>query len=301
MKIRRIFALLLLVILLLTGCANVANSWDSMWTISSKISNTIDDGQIHELTESMINAIRSEDYDTAYSLVAPIHNGQDLIPIFQELHTLLKDLDVYTLMASNINKTSSLGSDVSQTTLRYMLSGGKEELGEVKLYVDVGHSSEYPQALTNFHISVHEEVTQTGSVTTMKGASVGQWIMLIIGLLEIGFILWMFVDCCTHKVKKKWLWLLLIALGALIISVNTNNGFRLNFNVGLFLNAYTVAIAYSNGAYLLRVMIPVGAIIYLTQRKALFAKAVAEPPTQPAFAEPAEPQLPTEESPETEE
>ena len=100
--------------------------------------------------------------------------------------------------------------------------------------------------------------------------------------------------------KKKWLWLLLIALGYMIFSlIVTQEQFRVGMNVGAILN-YTSLIRYSTGGFTLRLMIPVGAIVYLICRKTLFAKyalfqqqkAAAQQPVQP------EPISQTEEIPE---
>ena len=72
------------------------------------------------------------------------------------------------------------------------------------------------------------------------------------------------------------LWLLLIALGYVILSViATPEQFRINFNVGAFLS-YTSLICYSTGGATCQVVIPVGAIVYLSMRKKLFAGYEAE-------------------------
>lgn len=285
MKARRILVcLLLLAMLLLSGCSNTVNDWDTMWDLALQLDAAVGDPQIRQLTEAMIDAIRDDDVNTAYNLLVPGIDRAQFDSIYLQLKQLFKDMDVYTLVASQVNKNINMGSEGTITRICYMLSGGKNVAGEIRVFVNVAQSSEYPQQLYGFYINDYEEVTQTGTFTTMKGASAGQWVMLIIGLLETGFIVWMFVDCCVHKVRKKWLWLLLIALGVFVISASVDNGVRLNFNTGLYFNVYTAAIAYSNGTHLLRFMVPVGAIIYRIKRKALLAKAVEvqQEPTEPA-------------------
>lgn len=298
MKARRILVLLVLAALLLVGCSNTVNDWDTMWNLAQRLDISVDDPQIRQLTESMLNAIKDDDADAAYNLFVPGIDRTQFDTVYLQFRQLLKDMGDYTLVASNIYKNTNAISDVTITKISYMLSGDESSAEEIRAYVDVAQSSEYPQRLYSFHINGYEEVTQTGTFTTMKGAAIGQWVMMIIGLLETAFMVWMFVDCCAHKVRKKWFWLLLIALGVFVISASVDSGFHLNFNVGLYLNVYTAAIAYSNGAYLLRIMVPVGAIVYLIRRKALFAKAVQ---VQPEQAAPVEVQLPAEETKETEE
>lgn len=297
MKARRILVLLVLAALLLAGCSNAVNDWDTMWDLALQLDAAVDDPQIRQLTEAMIDAIREDDVNAAYNLLVPGLDRDQFDSIYLQLKQLFKDMDVYMLVASQINKNTNMGSGGTITSIRYMLSGGKNAAGEIRVFVDVAQSSEYPQQLYGFYINEYEEVTQTGTFTTMKGANAGQWVMLFVGLLETGFMVWMFVDCCTHKVRKKWLWLLLIALGVFVISASVDNGVRLNFNVGLYFNVYTAAIAYSNGAYLLRIMVPVGAIVYQIKRKALFAKAVEVQPEQAELAAQPEQVQPSDEEP----
>lgn len=280
MKLRRYFVLLILAALLLSGCGNTANDWDAMWDAALKIEETVDDPEIRQMTEEMLGAIIAGEPDTAYSLLLPGTDRAAFDNVFPQLREVLKGMDVYTLVASQTNTNKNLGTGVSVRSIRYLLSGGENTTGEIRLFVDVVQTSENPQALASFHINIYEQITYTGTFTTMKGASAGQWVMLIIGLLETGFIVWMFVDCCTHKVRKKWLWLLLIALGVFVINVSVDSGIRLNFNIGLYFNVYTAAIAYSSGAYLLRFMVPVGAVVYAARRKQLFEKKVEVLPEQ---------------------
>ena len=96
--------------------------------------------------------------------------------------------------------------------------------------------------------------------------------LVIVRFLEMAFAVCVFVDCCRHKMKKKWLWLLFIALGYLIFSViSTPEQFKIGVNAGVFLS-YTSLIRYSTGGFVFRFMIPIGAIVYLICRKSLFAK-----------------------------
>lgn len=299
MKLRRCFVLLVLAALLLSGCDNTANDWDTMWDTALKIEQTVDDPKIRELTESMINAIIADEPDTAFNLLFPGGDRAAFDSAFPQLREVLKNMDMYTLVASQTNTNKNLGTGVSVRSIRYLLSGGENTMGEIRLFVDVVQSSEDPDTLASFYINVYEQITYTGTFTTMKGADAGQWIVLILGLLEAGFMVWMFVDCCAHEVRKKWLWLLLIALGAFVINVSVDNGVRLNFNVGLYFNVYTAAIAYSNGACLLRIMVPVGAAVYAAKRKDLLA-AVVRTAEQPTPAQAQEEMLPPAEEPQQE-
>ena len=300
MKARRILVcVLLLAMLLLSGCGKAVNDWDTMWKQAQRIEKLTDDAEVRQLTEAMLDAILSDQPEVVYELIYPEVDKATFDEVYGQFRAILKDVQMYSLAAAQKN-TNLTGSETVKT-IRYMFSGGGNTLGEVKLFVDVVHSTVAPQKLVGFHLNSYEEVTQTGTFTTMKGASAGQWMMLVIALLETGFIIWMFVDCCTHKMKRKWLWLILIAVGVFVINLQMGNGFHVNFRMGLYTNIYTAAIAYSNGTYLIRIMVPAGAIVYAILRKNLHKKAtlptedlqqLAEEPEQQAVI----PQIPAEEA-----
>ena len=302
-RYKRIAAVFLVLLLLsLTACGRTVNDWDAMWDAAAKLGAQADPMEIHELTDEMIQVIRSNDPEQAFELLIPGGDWNAFLPAFQELHSMVADIEVYTMMMSNVHTQKNLGTDDMVTSVQYLLSGGKDTLGETRLIVNVVYSSQHPGRLASFYLAPYVEVTQTGTLTSMKGAGAAQWILLIVGLAEIGFMIWMFIDCCRHKLQKKWLWLLLTAMGIIAFTVSADNGgVRLNFNIGFFFNLYTSLALYSNGAMQLRLMIPVGAIAYAVIRKQLFADYEKAQLPQPAvFPEgqlPNVPEVPQPEAP----
>jgi len=297
--------LLVAVMLLSVGCA-AAEDWDSMWNSAVKMGEKMNDPQVQLLTEEMIDAIRENDPEAAKAVITAEVDPAAVEQVVSQLHPAFADMDVYMLQAANIQKNKNLGTDVTNTAIRYLLAGGKNTPGELRFYVDVTHSSQEPQCLKGFHVTEYQEIIYSGTLTTMADANGAQWAMLLIGALELAFVIWMFVDCCLHKMEKKWLWLLLTAMGIIAFTVSADNGgVRLNFNVGFFFNLYTSLALYSNGAMQLRLMIPVGAIAYAVIRKQLFADYEKTQLPQPAvFPEgqlPDVPEVPQPEAPQSEE
>ena len=79
----------------------------------------------------------------------------------------------------------------------------------------------------------------------------------------------MAVDCLRHKFKGRIGWLLVILLVSSLIRLSFSGGkLSLHFNFGVYLYS-TALLRESTGAVLLRLYVPVGAIVYWFRRKKL--------------------------------
>ena len=94
----------------------------------------------------------------------------------------------------------------------------------------------------------------------------------LISLLEVGFVIWALVDCSRHKISRKWLWVLAILLGNVMLLL-TLNGSKLNLNLQLGLHLNATAFKLRDGGFYLSLMVPAGSIAYLIHRKHLLASA----------------------------
>lgn len=286
---RRTLAWLLLTVLLLvtTGCG-AQDEWEAAQKAAGLLGDVVEDPQLRENTQKMLDALITDDFASAYSLVSEVASETEFRSVYAQLQPALADLGEYELVASYINKNVNNG--VSTTGVRYMLTAG-----EKRLFVEVTRVEGY-DGLTSFYINEYDPVITTGTLGSMQGADALQWIFLVVGLLELAFVVVVFVDCCRHKMKKKWLWLLIIALGYMILSIFVTQGqFQFAFNVGVYLN-YTSLIHYSTGEYTARIVVPLGAIIYLCLRKSLFAKYVQLQQQKEVAAQPDQIVIPAEET-----
>ena len=254
---------LVMLLLLLAGCG-AQDEWEAAEKAAGLLSDVTEDSQLRADTEKLLDAMLANDYAAAWDAVYEGVDAAEFRKMYIELQPHLIQIEDYELVVANINKTVSNG--VSTVSVRYMMTAG-----DLRLFVDATRVEGY-EGLVGFYLNEYVPVVATGTLGNMQDTNALQWIVLVIGMLEIVFAVWMFVDCCCHKLRRKWLWLLFIALGYLLINlIVTPEQFRVNFNVGVYLS-YTSLIRYSTGGFTLRVMIPVGAVVYLICRKTLFAK-----------------------------
>lgn len=256
--------LLVLLLLLMTGCG-VQDEWEVAKKAAALLSDVTEDPQLRENTEKMLDALIAEDFLGAYAVV--MYSGitdSDFRQVYEQIVPLLAEVEAYELIPSYIGKNITNG--VSTTSVRYMMTAGEQ-----RFFVETARAEGH-DGLVAFYIDTYIPVVTTGTLGNMQGANVLQWILLVIGMLGTAFVIWMFVDCCRHKLRRKWLWLLIIALGYLLISlIATPEQFRVSFNVGAYLS-YTSLVRYSTGGFTLRLVVPLGAVIYAALRKKLFAK-----------------------------
>lgn len=254
---------MLLMVLFLTGCGT-KDEWEAALNAAERLDGLAEDAQLRADTEKMLNALIADDYQAAWEAICQEIDETQFQKFYAELLPVVGSIDRYELVASNINTTVRNGE--TSVNVRYMMTAG-----DLRLFVDVARM-EGKTGLIAFYLTEYIPVITTGTLESMRGANGIQWILLIVGLLEIAGIICVFVDCCRHRMRKKWLWLLLIALGSLIFSViATPDQFRINFNIGAILN-YTCLRCYSTGGFTLQLVIPVGAIAYLCGRKKIFAE-----------------------------
>lgn len=237
-----------------------------------------ENAEVREMTEDMIDAIIANDRDTAYALMKNATTEAEFDVFFNGIHPYFKDVESYTL--TMIGVKINVVNGVTRYTAVYRMTAG-----EVQYDITVGTSSDM-EGLYGFHITSagSNDVRFTGTLTTMKGANAAQWVLLVVGLATYAFLIAVLVDCCRQKIKQKWLYILIIVLGsvAMLFTVQSSG---VNFNIN-FLNilSYTALMIYQNpaDAVQLRILLPVGAIVYLCLRKRLIAKA-QEVPVPPPY------------------
>lgn len=257
--------LLTLLLLFLVGCGQ-QDEWERAVKAAELLNDITEDSQLREDTEEMLDALITDDVTGAYGTMYAGVDYNEFLKVYEQLSLGLSNIEGYQLVASNINKSVTNGQ--ATVSVRYMMTAGKQ-----RFFVDVARADGY-DGLIAFYVNEYVPVTTTGTLGNMQDANVLQWIILMVGLLEVVFVVWVFVDCCRHKMRKKWLWLLIIALGYLVVQlIATPEQFRLGMRLGAFLS-YTSLVCYSTGGFTLRLMIPAGAVIYLILRKRLFANYV---------------------------
>lgn len=270
-----IVLLLSMIILSLSGCSQLLERFENE--------------EVRAYTEGMLDAIIDKDFDTAYSFVQDVYSEDEFAQQYNEMESLLCDVKSYelTLVGFNNNVNVTNGKKLATISASYTMTENDKEY-----VVFVSTSSNY-EKLSSFDVKLFEDTSlyTTGNINNMAQASLFQWIMILTNVVSLALMLFAVVDCSKHKINKKALWIIFIVLG--LISFRFSFGpemIKLNFYLGMITN-YSAFIKYGNGSFVLRLMIPLGAIVYLIVRKRLIKKA-STPPQQPQM--PDYPQYPQE-------
>ena len=237
-----------------------------------------DDPAIRAATEVFLDALVADDADAAYAAVYSGIDRTEFDTAFAQMYAFVDGVTEYALEPIHYSYSNSNGVATIQLTYRMTAEAGS--------YIVTAAKTEGYEGLMGVHIAPEEQTTlhHTGTLGNMAGASAVQWVVLILGMLVGVFVIWMAVDCCRRKIRLKWLWLLMIVLGAMVLTVTMNSGgINLRFNFGLYLQLSSL-IRYGDGSAELALVVPLGAIIYCAMRKRLLRAEQQVP--QPEMTEP---------------
>lgn len=259
MKMLKISAAIIIAIAVLLSCSGC-----------STVKQIMDDEEIRAYTESMIDALIADDFDAAYAVVDDICTKEEFSEPFTGMQEMLNEAEDYTLELTSIYKNSSFtnGETVSSTTASYEVVAGEQTF-----IVNVQTNSAY-ENLCAFNIAPFENTNYyyTGTINSMKDATAVQWIMLALNMPIIGIAIFALIDCCRRKIKNKALWIIFIILGFAAIGATLSaSSIKFNINIG-WITSYSALIRYGGGMTVFRLMLPVGAIVYLSMRNKLIKK-----------------------------
>lgn len=224
--------------------------------------------QIKEYSKTFIDALITNDPDSAYVVVKDAISREDFTPIFDNMRRHIGTNLEYTLTQTRLSEgNGSVTATLEMKTAEHT-------------YKVVASTTQGKEGLSGFQILILDP-DKTGTLTTMKGANALQWIVLIIAIAEIGFILWMLVDCILHRVQRKATWIIFILLGLIAVSYTWSDaGTSVDLTLGYLWNLSMLA-KYETGATVLRLMLPVGAVIYAIMRRNLILPPQDEQKPQP--------------------
>jgi len=241
----------------------------------SKLMAAMEDEKTRGYTDLVLDAIVAEDVDTAYAVFEQITTKDNFTPVFYEMKNMMKDVAEYELKLLSVyrNTNYSGGASVTEISSVYEMTSG-----ESRYIVDVKTRSDVLK-LSSFYVSPYEETNYyyTGTVDSMKDMNALQWIFLLSNLLVIGLSVFAIVDCATHKIKLKALWIVIIAIGFVSVGLTlSQQNVNFNFNLG-WITAYTAIVRYGGGMTVVRFMLPVGAVLYFCLRGVIKKKPAPEP------------------------
>lgn len=229
-------------------------------------------GELRGDVEQMLDALIEDDFAPFYARISGACSEEEAQNLFPQMRDYLNGAATYQLELYHMSARVDNGVQTREEI--YFV---KTDVGN--FYISIKTSSEV-EGLCGFQIATEEEAglspSSTGTVLSMAGASAIQWIVLIVALLQTAFLVFTVVDCARRKIRKKALWILLILLVSVSAMLTISSGkLNFNFNFGFFLS-HTALIIYSNGTKLLRLYLPIGAIIYWCCRKKLLQREDTE-------------------------
>ncbi len=249
--------------------------------LSSCSGEMFEDDEIRGYTVTMLDAIIADDYDTAYETISDACREQEFAAFYNQARAAFEGVKTYELTRIGYNSTVNVnnGEQIKRTDAEY-----KFKSGNIEYVITVSTMTGYKN-LAGFHIGSIEktDLYYNGTLDNMVGATPFQWVMLLLNLVVAAVTIFAIVDCARRNIKKKALWIVIIVLGMLIIGKTTTaNASQLNFNLGMF--SYSAFIIYGSGKTVFRLLVPVGAIVYLAMRKTLEKQAYhSENPLVPPY------------------
>ena len=220
--------------------------------------------ELKDATVVVLDALDAGDVNAAYACFADVVTKQEFANFAKQVAPYFEG-DGYELKQTYIGFVTQNG--VTEKKAEFLMTN---EQGSFAIITCIRTDME---GIVAFHISpytVREPVFSPISV-----------IVGILSFLEIGFVAVLLVDCCRRKMKNKTLMLLLILFGTLSLVLEIGNNVNLQCNY-LSWFGYTSFKAYQDGAFKLRILIPIGAIVYLFMRKRLIAEGRAAEQAQAA-------------------
>lgn len=257
MKKRHFLILLcaaLLFCLSLGGCGMIKNEEMDQRLEKLILALNEDDGE--KVFQSMYpGAVSREDFDIGYSYIQNIWNPSD----------------TYTVKMNSINVKKNVGSNAS-----YLCQAEYYVLFEDSAYyVTLVYLSDSGGAgLYNINVSsTSNTILLSGSLLTPGENSIGQWLLLLLGILEWIFAVFTIVDIIRKRPRLFGLWIL-AALVFFYVGYTTN-GSAFQFNLGVQIFILPGLKLYGGGLRQLIVTLPAGSIVYWCRRKKLIAKKAA--------------------------
>ena len=232
----------------------------------------MDVGNNTELADQFMDHVIADDYDAAYGMVKVTVADPDFRAYWETIQTVADGAEAYEMKQIGWNLNRSKG--VSTRTTAYQAELDNDRIILLRVVTQDGI-----EGIAGIHFSdITEFIRETDAYVPTVNI-----VLTVLHLLLMAFTVWMFVDCLRRKLAYKWLWLLLIIFSvAFTVTLGETSNF--SFNVGLFCQPSTMEADPGLLAVVTKLVIPVGAILYLCLRK----KVTVEPP-KPDGEVPADP------------
>lgn len=197
----------------------------------------------------------------------PIASQAQLDAFWNELLRIYDGASTYKIKFISWNTTYSFTDQSSLTTVVYQAKADTKACAEFKLTYDG------EDRLCGINVT---DVTERSSPVIIIVR-----VLLILGFAaSLALCIWMTVDCVKRPIRFKVLWIILIWVSVILQVSMIGTSFRFNFTFTVIPTWGSLLATVSST--LLRIPVPVGALIYLSVRKKIKPKASKQSTEVPA-------------------
>ena len=283
---RRFFSMILLAAMawLVAGCSVSGDEYDK------RLQAALPKEELAQ-AEQVLALLNSKDFDAIKKQMDPRFIGANFDQDIQRVGAMLPD-EKPILTKTIGSRTNTFNGTLSQYTLSFEQQFSKSWLlTAVQLQKENGKTQ-----VIGINVEPKTQSLATEHVFTFEGKGALHYLVFALAVLIPLFIVLTLVLCLlTPIAKRKWLWMLFIAVGITNFVFNWSNGAH---SFQLLYASILGAGFMKNGPYapcIISLGFPLGAIIFLLRRRALMAKAAsATNPTIATIATAAEPVKPVD-------
>lgn len=217
----------------------------------------------------LMDSVIANDKNAAVALMehVPIASQAQLDAFWNELLRIYDGASTYKIKFVSWNTTYSFTDQSSLTTVVYQAKADTKACAEFKLTYDG------EDLLCGVNIT---DVTERSSPVIIIVR-----VLLILGFAaSLALCIWMTVDCVKRPIRFKVLWIILIWVSVILQVSMIGTSFRFNFSFTVIPTWGSLLATVSS--FLLRIPVPVGALIYLSVRKKIKPKASKQSTEVPA-------------------
>jgi hypothetical protein len=212
-----------------------------------------------------IDLLRQHQYESIEKAMDPSLAGPTLHESLVAMAAAIPDGDPTTVTLVGAQTFSTTSYSTVNVTLEYHFAS-QWLLANVATKTQGGATT-----IVGFHIDTRVTSLEEQNKFTLTHKSPLQYLLLVFAVVIPLFILFALIVCIRTRIaRKKWLWILFILVGAGKIAVDWTTG---EFSVQILSFQLFGASAYAPlyGAWTVAVSVPLGAIVFLLDRKRLSA------------------------------
>lgn len=268
-----LLALLLVLACVCLSSCQLMDDFEAAMTdnVLSIVADKAEESGAAKLARQFVDGVLANDAEAALSAMVSGVTMESLLAVFPQMHAMLPEADSYTLTPAHWSTQSSDG--VTMHAFQFQLTIENETFVVETLQMSG------VEGLYNINIAPYApDETAASSASASRKISAVELAFQFISLAAIVLIIWALVDCCRHKFKRRWLWILLILFANMLLTFSLSGSrISFNFNIGLYLTSNYLAL--SENGFAMQWMLPVGSLVYMLRRKHLL------PPPSKGFAE----------------